>query len=307
MHRHHATRRSDSMSSLKDLSNDLADLVDKSSKSVVRVDARRGRSGTGTVWDSGLLLTANHVVEQEDEIEVVVGEKSSKATLVGRDPATDIALLKVDGVSAPAMSRAKVADLKPGQIVIAIGRPGSLKATFGTISSVSSPWRGWRGSEIEHVIQTNAPLYPGFSGGPLVDADGRAVGMNSWVFGRGDGRAIAMDVAERVVESLRKDGRIKRPYLGIGTQEVPLPDAVKTQAKQDSGLLVVAVEPKSPADQAGLMQGDTLLALDGTTTESLERLFSGLRKSSVGSSHKLRVVRAGELKEITVMLGEAAR
>ena len=295
------------MSALKELSNDLADLVDKASRSVVRVDARRGRAGTGIVWDSGLVLTANHVVEQEDDIEVVAGEKSTKATLVGRDPATDVALLKVDGLSVPAMSRAKVAELKPGQIVIAIGRPGSLKATFGTISSVSSPWRGWRGSEIEHVIQTNAPLYPGFSGGPLVDADGRAVGMNSWVFGRGDGRAIAMDVAERAVESLRKDGRIKRPYLGVGTQEVPLPDAVKSQAKQDSGLLIVAVEPKSPADQAGLMQGDTLLALDGTPTSSLDDLFTGLRKTSVGSSHKLRVARAGEIKEFSVTLGEVSR
>ena len=295
------------MSALKDLSNDLANLVDKASQSVVRVDARRGRAGTGIAWDSGLILTANHVVEQEDEIEVVVGEKTSKATLVGRDPATDIALLKADGVSAPAMPRAKVSELKPGQIVIAIGRPGSLKATFGTISSVSSPWRGWRGSEIEHVVQTNAPLYPGFSGGPLVDVDGRAVGMNSWVFGRGDGRAIAMDVAERVVESLKKDGRIKRPYLGIGTQQVALPDAVKSQVKQDSGLLVVAVEPKSPADQAGLMQGDTLVALDGSPTRHLDDLFSGLRKLTVGSGHTLRVIRAGDVKELSVTLGEATR
>src|SRR5437588_237630 len=271
------------MGSLKDLSKEIEALVEKASQSVVRVDARRGRAGTGIVWDSGLVLTANHVVEQEEDIEVVVDGKSAKASLVGRDPATDLALLKVDGLSAPAMPRAKVSDLKPGQIVLAIGRPGSLKATFGTISAVSSPWRGWRGSEVEHLIQTNAPLYPGFSGGPLVDADGRAVGMNSWVFGRGDGRAIAMDVAERVVESLRKDGRIKRPYLGIGTQEVPLPDAVKTQAKQDSGLLVVAVEPKSPADHAGLMQGDTLLALDSNTKESLEDLFRGLRRVAIFS------------------------
>src|SRR5438045_9610272 len=124
MHRHHATRRSDSMSSLKDLSNDLADLVDKSSKSVVRVDARRGRAGTGIVWDSGLILTANHVVEQEEDIEVVVDEKSAKATLVGRDPGTDLALLKVDGLTAPTMPRAKAAALKPGQIVIAIEPTG---------------------------------------------------------------------------------------------------------------------------------------------------------------------------------------
>src|SRR6266566_1215272 len=270
------------MATLKDLSNDIAALVEKASKSVVQVDARRGRAGTGIVWDSGLVLTANHVVEQEDDIEVVVDEKRTKATLVGRDPATDLALLKVDGLSAPALPRAKVEDLKPGQIVLAIGRPGSLKATFGTISAVSSSWRGWRGSEIEHLIQTNAPLYPGFSGGPLVDVEGRVVGMNSWVFGRGDG-------------------------LGIATQEVPLPEAVKGRVNQDSGLLIVAVEPKSPADKAGLMQGDTLVALDGTATKSLEDLYSGLRKIKVGASQTVKVIRAGEVKEFPVTVGEARR
>src|SRR5260370_32644782 len=190
------------MATLKDLANDMGALVETARKSILQAEPRRGRAGTGIVWDNGLVLTANHVVEQEQEIEVVLGDTGSKATLVGRDPGTDIALLKVDGLSAPALPRAKVEDLKPGQIVLASGRPGSLKATFGTISSVSSSWRGWRGSEIEHLIQTNAPLYPGFSGGPLVDVDGRVVGMNSWVFGRGDGRAIAMDVAERLGASL---------------------------------------------------------------------------------------------------------
>jgi S1-C subfamily serine protease len=295
------------MATLKDLSNDIAALVEKASKSVVRVDARRGRAGTGIVWDSGLVLTANHVVEQEDAIQVVADDKSTKATLVGRDPATDLALLKVEGLSAPAMPRAKVEELRPGQIVLAIGRAGSLKATFGTISAVSSSWRGWRGSEIEHLIQTNAPLYPGFSGGPLVDVDGRAVGMNSWVFGRGDGRAVAMDVAERVVASLKADGRIRRPYLGIGTQEVPLPEAVKAKARQDTGLLIVAVEPQSPADKAGLMQGDTLVALNGTTTSSLEDLYAGLRKAKVGATQTVKVVRAGELKELQVTVGEAGK
>jgi S1-C subfamily serine protease len=295
------------MSSLSDLSKEIEELVEKASKSVVRVDARRGRAGTGIVWGKDLVLTANHVVEQEENIEVVNDGKSAKASIVGRDPATDLALLKVDGLQAPVMPRAKVEDLKPGQIVLALGRPGSLKATFGTISAVSSSWRGWRGSEIEHLIQTNAPLYPGFSGGPLVDTEGRAVGMNSWVFGRGDGRAIAMDVAERVVASLQSDGRIKRPYLGIGTQEVNLPDAVKSRANQDTGLLVVAIEPQSPADKAGLMQGDTLLALDGTATANLEDLYAGLRKIKVGSTQTIKVVRAGELKDIQITVGEATR
>jgi serine protease DegQ len=292
------------MGSLKELSNDIAGLVEKASASVVRVDARRGRAGTGIAWDKDLVLTANHVVEQEEEIEVSVGDKSSKATLAGRDPATDLALLKVEGLSAPAMPRGKVGDLKPGQIVIAIGRPGGLKATFGTISAVSSSWRGWRGSEIEHLIQTNAPLYPGFSGGPLVDVEGRVVGMNSWVFGRGDGRAIAMDVAERVVASLRADGRVKRPYLGIGTQQVALPEVVKGKVGQESGLLVITVDPRSPADRAGIMQGDTLVGLDGATVASLDDLYARLRTLKVGAVGTVKVIRGGEAKELPVTVGE---
>jgi S1-C subfamily serine protease len=116
-----------------------------------------------------------------------------------------------------------------------------------------------------------------------------------------------MDVAERVVASLRTEGRIKRPYIGIGTQEVPLPEAVKGRVNQDSGLLIVAVEPQSPADKAGLMQGDTLVALDGTATKSLEDLYAGLRKIKVGSTQTVKVVRAGEVKEIPVTVGEAGR
>jgi serine protease DegQ len=295
------------MSTLAELSKDIETLVDRASKSVVRVDARRGRAGTGIVWDKDLVLTANHVVEQEEDIAVVVNEHSRKATLVGRDPMTDLALLRVEGLDAPAAPRGKVEDLKTGQIVLAIGRPGTLKATFGTISSVSSPTRGWRGSEIDHLIQTNAPLYPGFSGGPLVDVEGRVVGMNSWVFGRGDGRAIAMDVAERVAASLLSGGRVKRAYLGIGTQPVALPEAVKTKIKQESGLLILAVEPKSPAEQAGLLQGDTVVGLNGASTTDLETLYASLRKLPVGSTQKVRIVRAGEVKELSITVGEQER
>ncbi|HYM51079.1 MAG TPA: S1C family serine protease [Candidatus Limnocylindrales bacterium] len=295
------------MGVLADLSKDIEALVAKAGQFVVRVDARRGRAGTGIVWDKDLVLTANHVVEQEEDIAVVVDEKSLKASLVGRDPATDLALLRVPGLPLTPAPRARVADLKAGQIVLAVGRSGGLKATFGTISSISSSPRGWRGSEIEHLIQTNAPLYPGFSGGPLVDVDARVVGMNSWVFGRGDGRAIAMDVAERVVASLLSGGRVKRPYLGIGTQPVPLPEAVKAKANQESGLLILAVEPKSPADQAGLMQGDTLIGIDGTSTTDLDALFNGLRKLQVGATQKLRLIRAGELKELPITIGEQSR
>ena len=293
------------MGALQELSNDIAGLVEAASASVVRVDARRGRAGTGIAWDKDFVLTANHVVEQEDEIDVTVEGRSAKAVLAGRDPATDIALLKVEGHGAAPMRRGKVTDLRAGQIVLAIGRPGGLQATFGTISAVSSSWRGWRGSEIEHLIQTNAPLYPGFSGGPLVDVEGRAVGMNSWVFGRGDGRAIAIDVAERVVDSLRTDGRIKRAYLGIGTQQVQLAEAIRVKTSQETGLLVITVEPKGPADRAGIMQGDTLLGLAGTPVATVDDLYRKLRTLKVGGTEAVKLVRAGDVKEMTLTVGEA--
>ncbi len=296
------------MGSLQDLSNELAALVERTSKSVVRVDARRGRAGTGVVWDAGLVVTADHVVvENEDSIEVNVNGKGNKATIVGRDPGTDLALLRVDGLDAPAASAGKLTDLKIGNLVIALGRPGELHATMGVISSLSASFRSWRGGEIDHLIQTNAELLPGFSGGPLVDTQGRVIGINSWHLGRGISRSIPVDTVARVTESLKTHGRIKRAYLGVGTQPVRLPDAVKGRANQETGLLVVTVEAEGPAGKAGIMQGDTLVGLNGTPVRHLDDLFSALRKLEVGSTHKLKLVRAGELKEIGVTVGERER
>jgi S1-C subfamily serine protease len=294
------------MASLQDLSNELADLVERASKSVVRVDARRGRAGTGIVWDEGLVLTADHVVEHEEQIEVASNGKSTKVTIVGRDPATDLALLKAEGLSAPKASRGRIGDLKIGNLVIALGRPGELHATLGVISSLSASFRSWRGGEIERLVQTNAELLPGFSGGPLIDVQGRVVGINSWHLGRGISRAIPMDTAERVTESLRTHGRIRRAYLGVGTQPVPLAEPIKSQVKQSSGLLVVTVEADGPAAKAGLLQGDTVVGLNGNPIKHLDDLFRALRGLEVGSAHTLRVIRAGQLQDLKVTVGERA-
>ncbi len=296
------------MATLKDLSNELAELVERASGSVVRVDARRGRAGTGIVWGEQLVLTADHVVEHEDHIEILAGQKTHPATLVGRDPGSDLALMKVEGLAAaPPALRSRVADLRLGQLVLALGRPGELHATIGVISSLSASWRSWRGGEIDQLIQTNAELLPGFSGGPLLDVDGRVVGVNSWHLGRGISRAIPVDTAERVAESLKTHGRIKRAFLGVGTQPVRLPQALASRLNQETGLLVIAVEPQGPADKAGLMQGDTLVGVNGTPTRGLDDLFRTLRTLEVGSAHALKVARAGELREIRITVGERGR
>ena len=295
------------MASLQDLSTELASVVDATSKSVVRVEARRGRGGTGIVWGDRLVVTADHVVENEENIKVILDGTDSKAVVVGRDPGTDLALLRADGLSAPAAPRGRAADLKLGHLVLAIGRPGGLQATLGVVSSLSASWRSWRGGEIEQLVQSNAELYPGFSGGPLVDTSGRVVGINSWHLGRGISRSIPVEVAERVVETLKTHGRIRRAYLGVGTQPVRLPDALKSRINQESGLLVVTVEPQSAADKAGLMQGDTLIGLDGSAIRGLDDLFSGLRGLEVGSSHSLKLVRAGDVRDLKVTVGERAQ
>src|SRR5919204_2067956 len=294
------------MASLLELSNDIAAIVERSGGSVVTVDARRGRSASGTVWANGLVVTADHVIEQDDEIKVDAGSGGAKASVIGRDPGTDLAVLKVDGLKATVAARAQGIGVRPGQLVLAAGRPGQLQVTFGIVSALSGAYRSWRGAQIEQLIETTAELLPGFSGGPLLDAEGKVIGINSWNFGRGLSRALPIETVERVVESLRTHGRIRRAYLGVGTQPVRLADALATQLGQPTGLLVVTVEPGGPAANAGFLQGDTIVSIDGDAVHQLDDLFGAVRRLEVGSTHTLRVIRAGEPKDLRVTVTERA-
>jgi S1-C subfamily serine protease len=188
--------------------------------------------------------------------------------------------------------------------VIALGQPGDLQVTFGIVSGLSGSFRSWRGGQVEHLIQTTAELLPGFSGGPLVDVDGRVIGINSWNFGRGISRAVPVETAERVAESLKTHGRIRRAYLGLGAQPVRLSQALASQVGQESGLLIVTVEAGGPAQTAGLLQGDTIVTIDGDPVRQLDELFGKLAALEVGSAHRLGVVRAGERKDIAITVGE---
>jgi S1-C subfamily serine protease len=292
------------VATLQEISDELAAVVERVAQSVVRVDARRGRAGTGIVFSPDSVLTADHVVEDEENIEVNVNGTGHKASIAGRDPSTDIAVLKVEGLKAPVAARGNISDLRIGNLVLAIGRPGELHATLGVISSLSAGLRSWRGSELSNLIQTNAELLPGFSGGPLVDIEGRVVGVNSWHLGRGISRSIPIDTAARVAEKLKAHGRIRRAYLGVGAQPVPLSQPWRDRLQQESGLMVVTVEPDAAAGKAGLLQGDTIVAMDATPLRHLQSLYSALRGLEVGSEHTLKVIRAGESRDLKITLGE---
>src|SRR2546425_382491 len=185
-----------------------------------------------------------------------------------------------------------------------VGRVGPSVVRVDARRGLPGSFRSWRGGQVERLIQTTAELLPGFSGGPLVDADGRVIGINSWNFGRGVSRALPVETAERVAESLRTHGRIRRAYLGVGAQPVRLSEIVAKQLGQESGLLVVTVEPGGPAQKAGLLQGDTIVTVDGDPVRHLDELFAKLGALEVGSAHRLGVVRAGERKDVAITVGE---
>ena len=292
------------MASLSDLSRDIAAILERAAAGIVRVDARRGRPATGIVWSDNLVLTADHVIEHDDAIQVSAGGAVVKAAVAGRDPGTDLALLRTDGLTASPLARAASADVRIGHLVLAVGRTSELQVTLGIVSGLSGAFRSWRGGETERLIQTTAELLPGFSGGPLLDGDGRVIGINSWNFGRGITRAIPIETAAAVAENLQTHGRIRRAYLGLGAQPVRLGEALRNQLGQDSGLLVVTVEAGGPAAKAGLMQGDTLVRVDGDPVRQLDELFGKLRAFDIGSTHRFGVVRGGELKDVSVALGE---
>jgi S1-C subfamily serine protease len=292
------------MATLQELSDGLAAAVEAAGAGVVEVRARRGRSATGIVWDKEHVLTSSHSIENDDEITVAFGDKEAKGSVVGRDPGSDIALLKVDGPGATPPPRAPTADLRPGQLVLAIGRPGELQATFGAVVSTHSRRRGWRGGGIDNLVRTDAHLYQGFSGGPLVDATGRVVAINSWYYGRGETKSLPVEAAASIAESLATHGRVKQPYLGIGTQPVYLAEEVREAAGQASGLMVISVEAGSPAAAAGLLQGDTLIGIGGESVAGMSDLYRALKSLQVGSKQTLKVVRAGAVQSLDVTVGE---
>ncbi|HET7737122.1 MAG TPA: trypsin-like peptidase domain-containing protein, partial [Tepidiformaceae bacterium] len=262
---------------------------------------------SGVIWSAdGVIVTADHVVERDDDITIQFADGSeAPATLVGRDPGTDLAVLRVAKAGLTPIAHAPAA--KPGALALAVGRPsaGGAAVSFGVVSLVGGPWRSRRGSELEGFIRSDTTFYPGFSGGPLVDANGAAYGINSSRFGRGAGLTIPIATVARIIDALLSQGRIKRGYLGIGSQQAHLPAALVAKLNgQETGLLVVGVEPGSPADQAGLLIGDVLVAIDGNALEDTDDLHAQLGGERIGKATPLSILRGGEPREISVTVGE---
>jgi S1-C subfamily serine protease len=289
------------------LSNGMADAVENVATAVVRVNGRRRRSGSGVVIAQNMVLTASHVLEREEDLSVETADgRTLSARFAGRDHSTDLAVLNVEGLDIDPATPAE-GDARVGQISLAVGshsRGEGPRATLGVVSAVGGPVRSRRGPRVERYIQTDATPYPGFSGGPLIDARGDVLGILVSGWGRGAAFAIPADIAWRTAGTLSERGSVKRGYLGILSQPVRLPNGQSLGLTQRGGLLVVGVEDGSPADRGGLIVGDILATLDGQPIEDTEDLLVLLAGDRVGRSVPVKLVRGGELTEVEITVGE---
>ncbi|MDP9370432.1 MAG: S1C family serine protease [Chloroflexota bacterium] len=294
---------------LAQLSNDLSAAVERAGAATVTVNGRRRQPASGIIWSAdGLIVTANHVVERDEDLTVGLPDgRQVPVTVVGRDPGSDIALLKAEAIDLQPAPRA-AQPAKIGHLVLAVARPGPSgpMASFGAVSVVGGAWRTHQGATVEGFVRADVAMLPGFSGGPLVDADGAVIGLNSSTLGRGGGLTVPTAAIDRIVESLRTHGKVRRGFLGIGAQAARVPAALvgALGLGQERGLLLVSIEPDGPAERDGLYLGDVIVALNGDTVTEVEELQEKLTGDWVGRSIPIKVIRGGQLKDVSVTVGE---
>ncbi|HEY7295327.1 MAG TPA: S1C family serine protease [Dehalococcoidia bacterium] len=293
-------------STLTAFSDALAAAVERAAASIVSVHARRRQPASGVAFAGGVVVTADHVIEQEEEIGVGLPDgKRVAAKLVGRDAGTDLAVLRPEsGTLAPL---ALGAAARPGTIVLAVGRPGAggPVVSLGVVSSVGGPARTWRGGQLEGFIRTDATMYPGFSGGPLIDASGAMLGLNTTGLSRGAGLTLSVATVQRIVGQLVQHGKVRRGFLGISSQPLRLPEALANQlGGQSNGLLIVGTESGGPAERGGLLVGDILVGLAGAVVKDTDDLQAQLGGERIGQALPVKVLRGGELRELSVTIGE---
>jgi S1-C subfamily serine protease len=286
----------------------MAEAVVKAGAATVMVNARRRFPASGIAYAANMVLTADHVVERDDDISVVLPDGSQlKATVAGRDPGSDLAVLRLERAAASAAEPAPQ-DPRVGQLALSLGRPTEegIQASLGIVSAIGGPVRTGRGGLLDRYLRTDAIPYPGFSGGPLVDTAGRVIGVNTSGLARGASLAIPVGLAWQIAETLAKHGRVRRGFLGVRSQPVTIPAAQqKTLSReQSSGLLLVGVEENSPAEASGLLVGDIIVAIGGQPVTDADQLLASLVGDVVGKPVPVQVLRGGQATSIQVTIGE---
>ncbi len=293
--------------SLVDLSGELAAAVESAAPSVVRVEGRRRSASSGVVWSAdGVIVASHHAVDAEDGVPVGLHDgRTVAARVVGRDSGSDLAVLRAEatGLAVPRWDDGP--SPRVGHLVLGLSRPGrSARARLGVVSAVAGEWRTPAGGRLESYLETDIGPHPGFSGGLLLGAAGSAIGVTTAGLLRGAGMAVAVASLRRLVAALLTRGCVRRGWLGIGTQPVALGPELGARLGQATALLVLSVQPESPAAKAGLLLGDVLLRAREERLTGPAALLPALDEEGVGRELLLRILRAGEERDATVVVGE---
>jgi S1-C subfamily serine protease len=294
---------------LNSLSAGMSQAVKRATGYTVGVDGRGGYPSSGVVYETKLVLSADHSVEREEDIQILMADGSKQnAKVVGRDLLSDLVLLELDqGRGTPAEAALENAEI--GQLVLALGRPTEegVQASLGILSITNGVYRTRRGLAFEGVMRSDAKRFPGFAGGPLVDTQGALLGVNTFSSSSGTSITIPKELAWKTAERLKTGESIKPGYLGIRSQQVNLPQPSPLDREQATGLLVVGIEPESPAAIAGVMVGDILVGLDGQAVRDHEDLLEKLLAGMGGKTAPVELLRGGKLEEISLTVGTLDR
>jgi S1-C subfamily serine protease len=301
----------ENLSPLTALSQTLADSIAQAGNSIVGLKAGRRGSASGIHWRSGIVVTADHSLRQDDSVTLTLPDGTATATLIGRDPSIDLAVLRLpDNVNLPAANLGDLDQLRVGYLTVAVGRSleTGITASMGIVSAISGAWRTWHGGKVDQFIRPDVMLYPGSSGSALINTQGQILGMNT-VAPRHSVLTIPVTTIDRVVNQLVNQGRIVRGYLGVGMQPVQLPEAFcqTLQLAGNGGVLVLSVESGSPADGAGVLIGDIIVAMDNQRIEEIDDIQRMLDPERVGQPLSVQMVRGGQLVSLTIVVGERSR
>lgn len=307
------------MKTLQNISDAFAAVAESAGHSVIGVNARRRFPASGIVWSGdGVIVSAHHVIQRDENISVVLPDgETAPATLVGRDPTTDLAVLRADASNLTPATWVGLDIVKVGHLVMALGRPiRDIQASLGVVRAIGETMH-FSGHNHRHssrrgptavihrgnYLRPDLVMYPGFSGGPLVDASGKVIGMNTSALFRG-ALTIPCDIINSVVETLLKHGRMRQGFLGIGSQPARIPEVLVSELEQEIGLLIVSVEAGSPAERGGLLVGDIIVAFDGEPIRTPDELLFMLSGDRAGHEVPVRVARGGQLQEVAVVVSE---
>ena len=296
-------------SQLISLSDALAQATDRAATNTVAVHAEARGSSSGVIWRSGIVVTSEHALRRDDEIHVTLADgRVVPAILAGRDPSTDLAVLKCAEAATPVTEFGDAGAIRPGSLTLVVGRSRASGpvAALGVVSLAATERKTWTGASLAPYIRLDIALSPTAAGAAAVDAHGRIFGIATPRFARFGTIAVPASTVNTVVDTLLQKGRIPRGYFGVGLQPVRLPDALRQSShrEQRTAAIILEVESESPAHKAGLVIGDIIVSLSGQPVARLEDVHSQLQGAAIGKSLTLGFVRGGAQQETTIVVGE---